>query len=177
MGRKKDYTKLIESLEWNVMDWDHNADELRTHNIFHNGNVIYFLNKVLNNKNLTKEEFTEEVKSMMRYSYWCKAECEIIVESLFQRGNWDAELTNTDFIIKPSWYTDVRKDIVMHHNNIDSINNLNLPLGNYYIQARKYDTSKKIDIYYQLEMNMDRLIDYILEKTGYKPLEDKWEKK
>ena len=172
----KDYSKIIDSLEWNVFYWDFNANKLSQLNIFHTVRFAESLDRRLNTK-LTREEFYREVKAICAYSFWSKAEYELIIRDLFERGNWEACLTRGTFTIKPTWYGKAKKEVTFRTEDVFELDDYNMPYGRYYIQSSQYDTSVKIDIYEQLNLNMDKLVDYIINKTGYKPLEDKWEKK
>ena len=65
-------------MEWNVYYYDINRGEIRPFNIFHNivfkGDVDKILKKCKN-----KETFEKELKSCLMYTYWCRAEYEVII--------------------------------------------------------------------------------------------------
>lgn len=66
-------------LSWNVYVYNCNQDKIEVRNIFDHG---CFRNELKNmaRKNLTKEEFSERLKSELLYYFWSKTEYELLIK-------------------------------------------------------------------------------------------------
>ena len=70
------------NLEWYVLCYDTNLKKVDRYNIFRNVNVLYGVSKAIK-EYTTYSEFVKEVDSWLKYSFWSKAEYEIVVGDLF----------------------------------------------------------------------------------------------
>lgn len=68
-------------LEWYVLWNEFNSDEIRWFNIFRNINVIKGVEMSLK-KYVDYPTFKEEMEKVFKYSFWSKAEYEILVSGL-----------------------------------------------------------------------------------------------
>lgn len=73
------------NLEWNVWRDELNTNKIKTFNVF---NHCSFRRAVLDifNKPLRMDEFEEMIDKEAMYYFWCKAEYEVMIGGLFERG-------------------------------------------------------------------------------------------
>ena len=72
-------------LEWNVWRDELNTNKIQPFNVF---NQCSFHRAVLDifNKPLHMDEFEEMIDKEAMYYFWCKAEYEVMIGGLFERG-------------------------------------------------------------------------------------------
>ena len=161
------FEKKLDSMEWYVIMWDINQNELTFGNIFHRGRFAEDVKQILHKRGKTKKEFMKELNSACMYSFWSKCEYEIVVNNLIRRGNYDAILNDDSFIIKKEWFAEDKQDIVYEGHNQKALQDNRIEAGPYTIQMKQYDKETKVDVYAQLKPNMERLAEYIIKETGY----------
>ena len=66
-------------LKWNVYYHNINSQRIETYNIFDHRMFNEYVMLHLERTYQTKEEFSEQIESELRYYFWSKAEWEIIV--------------------------------------------------------------------------------------------------
>ena len=66
-------------MEWNVYVSDFNAREIKAFNVLKHYGFYNDCKKITNKKNVTKEEFTEEIRRSLAYFYRFKCEWEIVL--------------------------------------------------------------------------------------------------
>lgn len=98
-------------LEWNVLLYDANKDEIRNYNIFGENSPLEIAQLIKKNKITTYADFKEKMKAEFMYHYWSRTEYEIIVSGFCK-------------------------------------------------DAKEY----KIDVWRQIEMNFDRVLEYIINE-------------
>lgn len=103
-------------LEWYVINEDFNQHKIVRVNIFNAYTPEYIAKRIKRDKIKTRAQLTETIKRILMNSYWCRAECEVLVKGLFADD----------------------------------------------------DKTQKIDIWYQLEKNLDIIVDYIINKMQIK---------
>lgn len=130
---------MVKKLEWNVFREDFNKKEIVTYNVLNNY-VVEELKKT-KKKCTSKEEFSEELKCVMMYYYWCKSEHEVIITS------WPAYVTMKEL---DRLNSEREKDTEKYGHDPSRL----------WIEP---ETGVKIDIYRQLEINWDRFLDYVWE--------------
>ena len=97
-------------LEWNVLNYDFNKDEIIEYNVFNKEFENDIKEAVKDKRILNYEELKAYIKIKFQHRYWSRTEYEILVSGLFS------------------------------------------------------DNREKIDIYEQLEMNLDRITEYVNTK-------------
>jgi hypothetical protein len=102
-------------LEWNVLNYNWNMEQVVNMNIFKNG-FLENLKKDYASKSYGFTTLKEYIIHYSKYHYWCRREYEIAV------GDLDSLQENLE----------------------------------------------KIDVYRQIEMNIDRIVEYVNVKTNYK---------
>ena len=73
------------NLEWNVWRDELNTNKIQPSNVFNH----YSFNKaVINifNKRLRIDEFEKMIDKEVMYYFWCRAEYEVMISGLFERG-------------------------------------------------------------------------------------------
>lgn len=88
-------------LEWNVYSYDFNHKKIVAVNIFDRLGSVDDLKRIL--KQPTKEEFAEEVRSLLMYRFWSRCEYEVVITEFSSHPS--AEL-KTDYYqqIEMNWY-------------------------------------------------------------------------
>ena len=142
------YNKIFDNMEWNALVSNPNSRRIESFNIFHNISFRINLCYLLKKKGQTKEEFVKGLRAACR-EFWSRCQYEVMISSMFCRGNYEAELDEN-----MSGSEEYQK------NNIAS--------GRYTIQNKKLDEAEKIDVFRQLDQNMERLAEYIIKETRYK---------
>lgn len=82
-------------LEWNVFVYNINERHIEVFNVFNHGRYRQEIIKLLNHKcDFTLKEFTEKVKTLTIYYFWCKCEWEILIAPWI--GDFDKESVKID---------------------------------------------------------------------------------
>lgn len=68
------------NLEWNVYYHDANEMFIKPLNIFRHGSFYRDVEKLMRDKSIDREKFSEEVRSSMMYYFWCKCEYEVLIK-------------------------------------------------------------------------------------------------
>ena len=98
------------NLEWNVFYYDFNAKEIKVSNVFNHGRYKVDVEDLLH-KCTDMEEFSDKLKSVTMYYFWCKCGWETII----------------------------------------------------YLWIGDEKVSKKIDVFWQLQNNWNRFVEYLWE--------------
>lgn len=107
---------MIDKMQWYVIIWDVNKNDIEYFNIFRSYYFSKGIEDLLKTKGLNRKKFTERVRSEATYAFWAKAEYEVLISDLFRN---DGKVV-------------------------------------------------KIDVFDQLRLNLNNLVDYIIKKSGYK---------
>ena len=162
------YNKIFDTMEWNALVSNPNTKRIESFNVFHNISFRINLCYLLKEKGQTKEEFVKGLRSACR-EFWCRCQYEVMMSSLFCRGCYEAELDENTFIIKKNFYHDECKDVVFKNVSGSEEYQKNKIISGYYtIQNKKLDEAEKIDVFRQLDQNMERFAEYIIEKARYR---------
>lgn len=97
-------------MKWYVLNHDFNKDEIEAFNIFNSSNFNEGVEKALKNYT-TFENFVNELDKVAMYSFWCKAEYEILCSGL---------VTKNDRVEKIDVYTQIKPNIELLAWNIVS---------------------------------------------------------
>ena len=74
----------MEKLEWYVIIYDFNKKELEDFNIFNSTKFSEGIKDILENDNYTSfEDFCEKLDKELMYTFWSKAEYEVIISDMF----------------------------------------------------------------------------------------------
>ena len=103
-------------VKWYAFREEFNSNRHEHVNVLCGDFVDDLLNRIKKNEIVNYEQLKENVKRMLMYRYWSKAEHEVVVRSLFYREDRDNET--------------------------------------------------KIDVWYQLEPNLDRICEYIIRELS-----------
>lgn len=91
------------NLVWNVIDYDFNSKSITSYNIL-NQYLLMDIQKDINRKKINNyEELKEWLDKEFKYDYWCRAECEMMVGSLYTKSI--EELTKIDM------YTQIKMNL------------------------------------------------------------------
>lgn len=162
------YNKIFDNMEWNALVSNPNSRRIESFNVFHNISFRINLCYLLKKKGQTKEEFVKGLRAACR-EFWSRCQYEVMISSMFCRGNYEAELDENTFIIKKNFYRDECKDVVYKNlSGSEEYQKNNIVSGRYTIQNKKLDEAEKIDVFRQLDQNMERLAEYIIKETRYK---------
>lgn len=101
-------------LEWYAFREDFNKNELERFNVLGEWFAEDLLKRIKSDKIDNYEMLRDRIGSMLRYYYWSKSECEVLVTSLHHRPDRDNVF--------------------------------------------------KIDVWYQLEKNLDRITEYVMKE-------------
>lgn len=133
------------SLTWLVTYYDINADKIKYYNILkYKEDFIKKLKKKCN----TKEEFSEKMRREMMWSYWSKAEWELIIEIDDDNRIWLSPWVGCR---EPE---NVRIDVT-DREDFDWRG-----FAEKHIGTQIYKNEAKIDVFDQLEWNWDKFVDY-----------------
>lgn len=66
------------NVEWNVFYYDFNAKEIKVLNVFNHGRYRKDVEDLLH-KCTDMEEFSDKLKSVTMYYFWCKCEWETVI--------------------------------------------------------------------------------------------------
>lgn len=162
------YEKKFEEMEWYAITYSINRKEMEMFNIFRSGHFCDGLKRLLKEKGKTMDEFVKELHRISKYAFWCKCEYEIEVDDHMPCGRYEAVLEDDAFTIKHRWFSLPGVDAVYKGDNVEAVESNKFRKGACYVQMRELDTSKKIDVYTQLQPNMERLAEYIIRECGYR---------
>ena len=125
-------------LEWNVFSHDFNKKEIETYNIFNHGRFLEDVKKNLK-KCETKEEFAELLRRDLFYYFGSKCEWEIVITS------WVPHIT-------------VEELDRLNAEREKTLKEYNREPYRLYVNP---DVSEKIDVYSQVLMNFQHVVDYL----------------
>lgn len=126
-------------LEWNVIHHNHNTREFETFNIFNHWRFREYLDKLLEDKNITREYFEERLRREVMYYYWSKTE-------------WECIVTDT----KPHI---ARKELGCIVD--ECYQKRTMEQGFPRCTAVNLSDSEKIDIYDQVNLNWEAFVEYV----------------
>ena len=162
------YEKKFNEMAWYTITYSINKNEMEMFNIFNSGHFRDGLKRLLKEKGKTMDEFVKELHRISKYAFWCKCEYEIEVNDHMPCGRYEAILEDDSFTIKSRWFNSPEIDAVYKGDNAKAVEANKFHKGNCYVQMRELDTSKKIDVYTQLQPNMERLAEYIIRECNYR---------
>ena len=85
-------------LKWYVLNHNFNKNKIELFNIFQSHNFLYGVVKALEKTNY--EDFRNEINSWLMYSFWSKAEYEIVCGDLFFKTADDLEKIDIYYQVK-----------------------------------------------------------------------------
>ena len=123
---------------WNVYREDFNHRTIVKYNIFDHRGFAQDVNKLLK-EDITKDEFSNQLKRSLMYWFWCKSEHEVVITS------WPV-------------YID-KEELDRINTEYEEYNN---KWGHYPYKINvSPDVGKKIDIYSQVMMNWEQFVEYV----------------
>ena len=131
-------------LVWMVKRYDCNADIIRDYNVLNN--MEDFIKKQ-KKKCADKEEFSEALRREFHWRYWSKAEHELIIEVVVDR------------VLLSPW-CGCREPAKVAVDVTDDIRFDWRLFAEYHIGKQRYGSKAKIDVWDQLAMRFDELVDY-----------------
>lgn len=126
----------MKKLVWNVYYHDVNGEKIKVVNVFKHSSFNKDVEKLLKEKSthgLTYNEFSKELKHIVQYYFWRKAEYEVVVTS------WVPHIDNKEL------------DRLISER-------ANHSCYSYYVNL---DVENKIDIYEQLMLNWEQFVNYV----------------
>lgn len=67
-------------MEWYAYYHDSNARKIRPCNVFDHGGFRHDVEKLLKKKDIDRDTFSKELRSIMMYYFWSKCEYEVIIK-------------------------------------------------------------------------------------------------
>lgn len=135
-------------LEWNVLYYDINRNEISTYNIFRHSGFNKYVKEAFE-KCKTKEEFAEILRRELMYYFWSKVEWELIIE---------LDEDNHIFLI-PWCGCRNPEEIKIDVTNDTSFDWMGFAKKN--IERQIYKNEAKIDVYNQIEYVWDNFLEYV----------------
>ena len=125
-------------LTWNVYEFDFSDRELRVFNVFDHYSFSYYVERLLK-KDISKEDFAEQLRREAQYYYWSKTEWECIITGVQPYiGRRELERIISECYLKRS-----KADPPCRCSHVN------------------LSHSDKIDVYAQLCLNWDEFVDYV----------------
>lgn len=125
-------------MEYYVYHHDFNKRTIEKWNIFNHGRFTEDVRRLLN-KDLTKEEFSEDLKHKMRYYFWSKCEWETIITS------WPCYIDKKELDRLSFEYEDFNQKYGRYPRKINVAP----------------DVGDKVDVFDQVTMNWNIFVDYV----------------
>ena len=89
------------NLQWNVFYYDFNAKEIKVSNVFNHGRYEDEVKDLLH-KCANMEEFSDKLKSITMYYFWCQCEWETVIRPRI--GDKEAEIkVDVYWQLKNNW--------------------------------------------------------------------------
>jgi hypothetical protein len=123
-------------MKWFV--YNERNGKIEPYNIFNHSCFVKYVKQHIKNCDI-KEDFEQVLKSELRYYFWCKAECELVITSWTARINMN-ELDRLN----------AEREEFFKRNDKD-------PYSLYVIPT----IAEKIDVYDQVMLNWDVFVDYV----------------
>ena len=123
-------------MKWFV--YNERNGKIEPYNIFDHSGFVKYVKQHIKNCDI-KEDFEEALKSELRYYFWCKAECELVITS------WTARVD-----MKELDRLNAEREEYVKRNNKD-------PYSLYVIPT----VAEKIDVYDQVMLNWNVFVDYV----------------
>lgn len=128
---------MNKNLTWNVFIEDPNNKQIVTYNVLNKTIIEEIVNRTLGVND--KDQFAEEVKSIIMYHYWSRSEWEVVIT------DWPPHMTRSE------------------------VDRLSLEVAEHYRKYNKYPyavtinpiVGKKVDVYDQVNLNWNIFIDYL----------------
>lgn len=130
--------KSTPKLSWNVYEFDDSNRGLKVFNVFDHHSFNFYVEKLLK-KDLSKEEFAEQLRREAQYYYWAKSEWEFIVTDTQPY----IDRRELDSLISECYLQRSKADPPCRRSHVNLSN------------------SDKIDVYDQLCLNWDEFADYV----------------
>lgn len=129
---------------WNVFRHDFNRGEIKVWNVFEHGSFSRDVEELLSDSSYKSyEDFSERLRRIAQYYFWCKSEHEVVITSLIPY------IDNKEF---DRLNAEREKHRYLHYVNLE--------------------VNEKIDIYDQLQLNWDIFAKYVWSfKVEVKELE------
>lgn len=166
---KEKYENLVRQMEWYTITFSFQGQKPESFNIFHSYKFSRGVVDILSSrKRLTYAEFRDAIRKECMYSFWSKCEYEIVV------GPWpsfrirEVQFYGSHLNVKPEYYSKSKEDICFTLTNQEAAKENKMIPGKYYLQAVDDCRDTKIDVFRQLEPNLDRLTEYIIKSANYR---------
>ena len=139
-------------MEWNVYHYNINKNKIEFYNIFEHYSFNKYVKKAAR-ECFTKKDFIEQLKSELRYYFWCKCEWELIIE-----------ITEDSHIFLSPWCGCRDPENVKINVTDDSTLDWKTFADKHII--RQIINKAKIDIYDQVMINWDKFVEYVWENRN-----------
>lgn len=137
-------------MEWNVYNFNMNAQKIETYNIFKHWSFSEYARKAIK-KCKTKDEFAKQLKKELMYYFWSRSEYELIIE-----------VTEDNRIFLNPWVGCREPEKV----RIDVTDDTSFDWRDFaekHIEQQIYDNKAKIDVYDQIEYMWEYFVEYAWE--------------
>lgn len=159
--------KRVKNLHWYALTFNMNTDKLENFDIFRNIVFCECISDAIKKDGKTRDELKSDIRSACMHEFWSRCEYESVISPLINRGEHEAVLDGTEFTVIKNWYSDT-ENTVFKCANPDTLKSNRIEEGKYTLKCEKYNHSQKIDVWRQIEPNLDILVDYIIANVNYK---------
>lgn len=159
--------KRVKNLHWYALTFNMNTDKLENFDIFRNIVFCEWISDAINKDGKTRDELTSNIRSACMHEFWSRCEYESVISPLINRGEHEAVLDNSGLTVLKNWYSD-SENTTFKCMNPDTLESNRIEEGKYALKCEKYNHSQKIDVWRQIQPNLDILVDYIIANVNYK---------
>ena len=134
-------------MEWNVYIYNINKDIIELYNIFEHWSFVEYVKKHIK-KYKNKDEFTEKLRSELRYYFWSKCEWELIIE-----------ITDDSNIFLSAWIGRQQDRAI-----IDVTDDTTFDWKGFaekHISKQIYNNKAKIDVFDQVMWRWNEFVDFV----------------
>lgn len=159
--------KRVKNLHWYALTFNMNSDQLENFDIFRNIVFCEWVSDAIKKDGKTRDELKSDIRSACIHEFWSRCEYESVISPLINRGEHEALLGSTELTVLKNWYSDT-ENTVFKCMNSDTLKLNRIEEGKYTLKFEKYNHSQKIDVWRQIQPNLDILVDYIIANVNYK---------
>lgn len=163
----KKVDKRVKNLHWYALTFNMNTDKLENFDIFRNIVFCECVSDAIKKDGKTRDELKSDIRSACIHEFWSRYEYESVISPLINRGEHEAVLDGTELKVLKNWYCEP-KSTEFKCMNPDTLESNRIEEGKYTLKCEKYNHSQKIDVWRQIQPNLDILVDYIIANVNYK---------
>lgn len=159
--------KRVKNLHWYALTFNMNTDKLESFDIFRNIVFCECVSDAIKKNGKTRDELKRDIRRACMYEFWSRCEYESVISPLINRGEHEVVLDHSGLTVLKHWFSSA-ENTKFKCMNPDTLKPNHIEEGQYNLQYEKYNHSQKIDVWRQIEPNLDILVDYIIANVNYK---------